>query len=291
MPAVIASSNLLIEKTFRRLLSSTEQLLEEKSIEEWKLDQFINALTNMLNDMHKSMNRPAKKQLDEYKQRIDKLRQSLDPIKLEDQTFPRQVSRPIQTDSIVKEQQQQPEIPTPPMSSSQTEKNLSTSNKSDRHNLNRQQQHIQSEEDRQEDVATSMIDTTKSLKNTAERLRDIVKDDQKKISEAETLIDHNTAKLNVQSKRLKHNAYNVSNCWIYLMLIVVIMTFISLTVFMRMFRKRTTTITYSNKDSKSSLLSNSINQTTINNTNITTTKSTDYISLLLNYANENHTDL
>jgi hypothetical protein len=75
------------------------------------------------------------------------------------------------------------------------------------------------------------------------------------------------------------------------MLLLVIITFISLTLFMRMFRKRITTIIHSNSDSKSSLLNDSINQTTINNTNITTTKSTDYISLLLNYANENHTDL
>ena len=76
------------------------------------------------------------------------------------------------------------------------------------------------------------------------------------------------------------------------MLIVVIVTFIYLTLFMRMFRKRTITINYSAKESKSSLENNSINQTTINDTNITTTtKSTDYISLLLNYANENHTDL
>jgi len=75
------------------------------------------------------------------------------------------------------------------------------------------------------------------------------------------------------------------------MLIVVIVTFIYLTLFMRMFRKRITTIIHSNSGSKSSLLNDSINQTTINNSNITTTKSTDYISLLLNYATENHTDL
>jgi flagellar basal body-associated protein FliL len=75
------------------------------------------------------------------------------------------------------------------------------------------------------------------------------------------------------------------------MLIVVIVTFIYLTLFMRMFRKRTVKIVHSNVGSQSNLLNQSINQTSINNTNITTTKSTDYISLLLNYANENHTDL
>jgi flagellar basal body-associated protein FliL len=75
------------------------------------------------------------------------------------------------------------------------------------------------------------------------------------------------------------------------MLIIVIATFIYLTLFMRMFRKRTTTVIHSSSNSKSSLLNNSINETAINDTNITTTKSTDYISLLLNYANENHTDL
>ena len=76
------------------------------------------------------------------------------------------------------------------------------------------------------------------------------------------------------------------------MLIIVIVTFIYLTLFMRMFCKRTTTVTYSNIESKSNLFNNSKNQATTNSTNIvTTTKSTDYISLLLNYANENHTDL
>lgn len=107
------------------------------------------------------------------------------------------------------------------------------------------------------------------------------------------MIDTNTAKLSAQSKRLKHNAYNVSNCWIYLMLIVVIVTFIYLTLFMRMFRKRSTTIVYSSRDSRSTRANDSANQSAIGggDGNITTTKSTDYISLLLNYANDNHTDL
>jgi hypothetical protein len=46
-------------------------------------------------------------------------------------------------------------------------------------NLNRQQQHIQSEEDKQHEIATSMIATSKSLLNSAIRLNDIVKDDKK----------------------------------------------------------------------------------------------------------------
>jgi len=87
------------------------------------------------------------------------------------------------------------EQPTPPISSTQIEKPLSTSNKSDRRkyiiiesndidfyflaNLNRQQQHIQSEEDKQHEIATSMIASTKSLLNSATRLNDIVKDDKK----------------------------------------------------------------------------------------------------------------
>lgn len=75
------------------------------------------------------------------------------------------------------------------------------------------------------------------------------------------------------------------------MLIIVIVTFIYLTLFMRMFRKRTIRISPSNIGSRSSLLNQSVNDTNSNQTNITTTKSTDYISLLLNYANENHTDL
>ena len=76
------------------------------------------------------------------------------------------------------------------------------------------------------------------------------------------------------------------------MLIIVIVTFIYLTLFMRMFRKRTTTVIYSNIEPNSNLFNNSKNQATMNNTNIvTTTKTTDYISLLLNYVNENHTDL
>jgi len=36
---MVPSSNLTIEKTFRRLLLSTEKLLEEKSIEDWKVNQ------------------------------------------------------------------------------------------------------------------------------------------------------------------------------------------------------------------------------------------------------------
>jgi hypothetical protein len=44
MPVMVSSSNLPIEKNFRRLLSSVEKLLDEKSIEDWKLDQVKNAM-------------------------------------------------------------------------------------------------------------------------------------------------------------------------------------------------------------------------------------------------------
>ncbi|UJR37888.1 hypothetical protein I4U23_030578 [Adineta vaga] len=286
---MVVSSNLPVEKIFRRLLSSTEKLVEEKSIEDWKLQQFVDALTGMLNDVQKWTNFPNVKQVKEYKERIDKLRQTIDPVKMEDQTFPKKVPNARHIDLPVEEQET--EILTRSISLNENEKHHTTLKKSDRPQLNRQQQHIHSEEDKQDDIATSMRQTTKSLLHSAQRLNDIVRDDQKKLIEAENLIDTNTAKLSVQSKRLKHNAYNVSNCWIYLLLIIVIITFIYLTLFMRMFRKRTTTVIYSNKDSKSSYGYNLINQSTINSTNITTTKSTDYISLLLNYANENHTDL
>ncbi|CAF4354698.1 unnamed protein product, partial [Rotaria sp. Silwood2] len=209
----------------------------------------------------------------------------------EDQTFPRQVIQQTSTD-IPPVKEQQLEITTTSILSTEIENNLNTSNKPNRPNLNRQQQHIQSEEDKQNEIATSMSITTKSLLNNAKLIHDVVKNDQKKLTEAENLVDTNVAKLNIQSKRLKHNAYKASNCWIYLMLLVVIFTFIYLTLFMRMFRKRTVTITYSNSGSQSSLLNLSNNQTTINTSNVTTTtESTDYISFLLNYANENYTDL
>lgn len=72
MPAM-ASPHLMIEKNFRRLLTSAEKRLEDKTIEDWKLDQvngrchddlclselcsfqFVKTLTDMLNDMRKSM--------------------------------------------------------------------------------------------------------------------------------------------------------------------------------------------------------------------------------------------
>ena len=45
--------------------------------------------------------------------------------------------------------------------------------------LNRQRQHIESEEDKQDEIATSMRITTKNLLNSAKRLNEVVKDDQK----------------------------------------------------------------------------------------------------------------
>jgi hypothetical protein len=48
MPAMISSSNLTIEKTFRRLLLSTERLIEEKSIEDWKVRQVMDNRKNKI---------------------------------------------------------------------------------------------------------------------------------------------------------------------------------------------------------------------------------------------------
>ena len=111
----------------------------------------------------------------------------------EDQTFP----RPPQTDIPVKEQQQQQIESTTPATQT-IEKPLPTSNKSERckqnqiwtvqneesdfdflAHLNRQQQYIQSEEDKQDDIADKMIKTAENLKKTAESVQDIVRNDRK----------------------------------------------------------------------------------------------------------------
>lgn len=39
MPPIISSTNLSSEKTFQRLLISTEKHLEDKTIEDWKVNQ------------------------------------------------------------------------------------------------------------------------------------------------------------------------------------------------------------------------------------------------------------
>ncbi len=52
MPVTISSSNLPIEKPFRRLLSSVEKRLDEKSIEDWKLDQ-VKDTRNLKNSIFK----------------------------------------------------------------------------------------------------------------------------------------------------------------------------------------------------------------------------------------------
>ena len=98
---------------------------------------------------------------------------------------------------------------------------------------------INDQREQQERIAEEMILLTQSLKQQSSTAGDIIRRDTVRLETASNLADSNLEKLNVETKRVgEFSARGNCRCWIWLMMVLVVFTFIGMVLMMRLFSKK-----------------------------------------------------
>eukprot|EP00090_Calanus_glacialis_P006703 TRINITY_DN15235_c0_g1_i1.p1 TRINITY_DN15235_c0_g1~~TRINITY_DN15235_c0_g1_i1.p1 ORF type:complete len:268 (-),score=110.54 TRINITY_DN15235_c0_g1_i1:128-931(-) len=93
--------------------------------------------------------------------------------------------------------------------------------------------------DQQEKVAEEMIKLTQSLKEQSAAAGTLIRGDTARLEQSSVMAENNLDKLGVEAKRVgEFSARGNCRCWIWLMMGIVILTFVGMVLMMRLFSKK-----------------------------------------------------
>jgi len=222
---------------------------------EWRLPTFLDSCDQMLSSLPKSPDptAPSPEALLEYKNSLDLLRRLLPakpdeeedilkeadlpsppPVPLPQGTTSRDtVSRQIYQRAVEKQQGSMREQLLGPAGGALIE---SSGLGVGRGNLDAI---LAEHKDQQERVAEEMIALTRSLKEQSAAAGDLIRKDTAKLAQTSEQVESNLVKLGEETKRVgEFSARGSCRCWIWLMMGLVVLTFIMMVMTMRLFRKK-----------------------------------------------------
>uniref|UniRef100_A0A3P9B3P5 Vesicle transport protein USE1 n=1 Tax=Maylandia zebra TaxID=106582 RepID=A0A3P9B3P5_9CICH len=246
-----------LEINFIRLLSRCESLASEKRGEtEWRLEKYVGALEEMLVALRKSPSKPTPEVLAEYTRKVNFLKGTLEAEKLSSPTekaLANQFLAPGRTATMANERMSvTKKVHTQTKARCTGEMRdelLGTVGRSDRtadvtslcFPLDERQSAaeldavLQHHHNLQEKLAEDMLNLARNLKNNTLAAQNIIKQDNQTLSQSMRQADLNFEKLKTESERLEQHTKKSVNWLLWLMLILVSFTFISMILFIRIF--------------------------------------------------------
>uniref|UniRef100_A0A665X145 Vesicle transport protein USE1 n=1 Tax=Echeneis naucrates TaxID=173247 RepID=A0A665X145_ECHNA len=242
-----------LEINFIRLLSRCESIASEKRGEtEWRLEKYVGALEEMLVALRKNPCKPTPEVLTDYSRKVDFLKGLLEAEKLSSPTekaLANQFLAPGRTPTIANERM--PATKTVHMQSKarctgEMRDELLGSSATDLRNrrglpLDERQSAaeldavLQHHHNLQEKLADEMLNLARNLKNNTMAAQNIIRQDNQTLSQSMRQADLNFEKLKTESERLEQHTKKSVNWLLWLMLILVSFTFISMILFIRIF--------------------------------------------------------
>ncbi|XP_020494578.1 vesicle transport protein USE1 [Labrus bergylta] len=250
-----------LEINFVRLLSRCESIASEKRGEtEWRLEKYVGALEEMLVALRKSLSKPTPEVLTEYTRKVDFLKGLLEADKLSSPTekaLANQFLAPGRTPTIANERM--PATKTVHMQtkarctgemrnellgtgltgkgSSETELRNRRSGLplDERQSAAELEAVLQHHHNLQEKLADDMLNLARNLKNNSLAAQNIIKQDNQTLGQSMRQADLNFEKLKTESERLEQHTKKSVNWLLWIMLVLVSFTFISMILFIRIF--------------------------------------------------------
>ncbi|XP_008328726.1 vesicle transport protein USE1 [Cynoglossus semilaevis] len=249
-----------LEINFIRLLSRCESIASEKRGEaEWRLEKYVAALEEMLVALRKSLSKPTPEVLTDYTRKVDFLKGLLEAEKLSSTTekaLANQFLAPGRTPTIATERM--PATKTvhiqskarctgemrdellgtvgPVNGTSETElRNRRGLPLDERQSAAELDAVLQHHHNLQEKLAEDMLNLARNLKNNSMAAQNIIKQDNQTLGHSMRQADVNFEKLKTESERLEQHTKKSVNWLLWLMLILVSFTFISMILFIRIF--------------------------------------------------------
>lgn len=90
----------------------------------------------------------------------------------------------------------------------------------------------------QEMITEHMLSLTRNLREQTETANRIIKKDTEMVSRSAGMADRNIGALNKETEKLEDHSRNAWKCWMWLMIIFVIVTFIIMVLFMKIVKKK-----------------------------------------------------
>ncbi|XP_076267646.1 vesicle transport protein USE1-like isoform X3 [Rhynchophorus ferrugineus] len=91
----------------------------------------------------------------------------------------------------------------------------------------------------QKKLTDDMLEFTKTLKEQSELANKIIKKDTEVVSNSAHLSDNNILKLETESSKLAEHSKRAWKCWMWVMLVIVLVIFINMVLFMKLVKKST----------------------------------------------------
>lgn len=249
-----------LEINFIRLLSRCECIASEKRGEtEWRLEKYVGALEEMLLALKKTPSKPSSEVLTEYTRKVDFLKGLLEAEKLSSTTekaLANQFLAPGRMPTISNERMPATktvhmqtkarctrEMRDELLSTGNSGKDASESDLRQRRCLPVDERQsaaeldavLQHHHDLQEKLADDMLNLARNLKNNTLAAQNIIRQDNQTLSQSMRQADLNFEKLKTESERLEQHTKKSVNWLLWLMLILVSFTFISMILFIRLF--------------------------------------------------------
>ncbi|KAM3876502.1 vesicle transport protein USE1 isoform 5-T5 [Diretmus argenteus] len=253
----MASSRL--EINFIRLLSRCESIASEKRGEtEWRLEKYVGALQEMLVALRKSPGKPTPEVLTDYTRKVDFLKGLLEAEKLSSPTekalanqflapgrtptianerMPATKTVHMQTKARCTEEMRDELLGTGSLGKETDLRNRRGMPLDERQSAAELDAVMQHHHNLQEKLAEDMLNLARNLKNNTMAAQNIIKQDNQTLSHSMRQADLNFEKLKTESERLEQHTKKSVNWLLWLMLILVSFTFISMILFIRIFPK------------------------------------------------------
>ncbi|XP_034241964.1 vesicle transport protein USE1 isoform X1 [Thrips palmi] len=240
-----------LEVNLKGLLVQCELRAKENFQTDWRLDKYIGALDEMLRNLQRMPNKPAKDTLGEYARRVDFLKGLIHTQNLptpEEKVVAAQLLQPGPSSSqvITKEIHQK----TTSKYAEELRDELFSSESSDGPKTLRQRKvsKVSSGEDldallrhhhaMQEKIAEDMLSLARNLKEQSHLASTIIKKDTEVAEKSGSLTDENFERLKLESARLEEHTRRAWRCWMWVMIAVVVIIFVNMVVFMKVMKKK-----------------------------------------------------
>jgi len=243
------------EINLTRLLGRCQDMANSSTdlANEWRLPKFVSSCEDLFQSLPKppDSSAPSQDSLLEYKNKIQFLKSMLPPV--EDPEHPPSLSTaPSPVLSVP--------LPQGPAMARDTVSKQIYQKASERQNASTREQLfgedrdekgvtglqgvsldkiLADHRDQQEKVAEEMIKLTQSLKEQSAAAGTIIRGDTTRLEQSSMLAENNLDKLSVEAKRVdEFSARGNCRCWIWLMMGIVVLTFVGMVLMMRLFSKK-----------------------------------------------------
>uniref|UniRef100_A0A3B3ZTW1 Vesicle transport protein USE1 n=1 Tax=Periophthalmus magnuspinnatus TaxID=409849 RepID=A0A3B3ZTW1_9GOBI len=241
-----------LEINFIRLLSRCESIASDKRGEtEWRLEKYVAALEEMLVALRKNPSKPTPEVLTEYTRKVDFLKGLLEAEKLSspaEKALANQFLAPGRTPTISNERMSATKtvhMQTKARCTGEMRAELLSTViyqlpllglPVDEHQSAAELDAVlQHHHNLQEKLAEDMLNLARNLKNNTLAAQNIIRQDNQTLSQSMRQADLNFEKLKTESERLEQHTKKSVNWLLWLMLILVSFTFISMILFIRIF--------------------------------------------------------